>query len=61
MPEDFIKCQKGGGRMRTVTGPSKQHDLKKGEYRAVCFDKDGMHQGEVKKKQSHYQSKKEEE
>lgn len=50
MPKGFDNCAKGGGQVRTVTGPSDKHDLKEGEYRHVCFDKSGMHRGYKKRK-----------
>ena len=38
--------------MRTMSGPSKQWGLKKGEYVHVCFDKSGnMHRGYTKKRE----------
>ena len=40
MPADFERCAKEGGRVRTVSGPNKQHGLKAGQYRKYCF-KDG--------------------
>ncbi len=45
MPEDFAKCQKEGGRIRTKT-------LKGGRYLRICYDKAGHSQpGEVKTKE----------
>uniref|UniRef100_A0A6M3ISA7 Uncharacterized protein n=1 Tax=viral metagenome TaxID=1070528 RepID=A0A6M3ISA7_9ZZZZ len=44
MPEDFLKCVKNGGRVRTIT-------LKNDKYMRVCYDKDGSHAGEVKTKE----------
>jgi hypothetical protein len=37
MPENFDKCVKNGGDVRTVSGPDKHFDLKEGEYRKVCW------------------------
>ncbi len=51
MPADFMKCEKNGGRVRTMSGPNKQYGLKKEEYLHVCFDKEGMHKGEIKTKE----------
>lgn len=44
MPEDFEKCVREGGRVRTMT-------MKDGRYMRVCYDKDGKsHAGEMKQK-----------
>ena len=44
MPEDFDKCVKEGGKVRTKT-------LSKGRYIHICYDKNGKsHAGEVKTK-----------
>jgi len=49
MPADFDKCERDGGRIRTVTGPNKQMGLKEGEYVHICVDKQGkVHRGYVK-------------
>lgn len=48
MPAGFDKCRRGGGRVRTVSGP--ELGLAQDEYMHVCFDKHGMHRGYVKKK-----------
>ena len=37
MPEAFEKCRKAGGRIRTVSGPSKHWKLKADEYCKVCW------------------------
>jgi hypothetical protein len=51
MPKAFEKCVKNGGKVRTVSGPSKKHGLDDGEYVKYCTDKNGKtHRGEVKKK-----------
>ena len=48
MPEDFDKCVREGGRVRTKK-------LKGRKYIHICYDKDGKsHAGEVKEKTSHY-------
>ncbi len=47
MPKDFEKCVRGGGRVRTVSGPSKRHSLTEDEFTRVCFDATGMHRGET--------------
>ena len=44
MPADFDKCEREGGRIRTMK-------LKDGRYMHVCWDKQGKsHAGEVKSK-----------
>jgi hypothetical protein len=51
MPAAFEKCVKEGGKVRTVSGPSKTPKLKKGEYIHVCIASDGgRYWGEVRKK-----------
>ena len=46
MPEGFDRCQKAGGRIRTMK-------VKGGRYMKICFDKAGKsHAGEVHKKES---------
>lgn len=52
MPAAFENCVKNGGRVRTVTGPSKQFGLKEGQYRHVCFKNGRMQLGHVKTKGS---------
>jgi len=51
MPEEFDRCVKGGGRVRTVSGPNKQFGLGKGQYRHICFLKKESFLGEVKTKE----------
>lgn len=51
MPADFEKCQQDGGRVRTVSGPSKKHGLEKGEYVHFCFKDGKSYRGEVKTKE----------
>jgi len=50
MPEDFERCVKNGGRVRTMSGPNKLFGLKRGEYRHICFLKGKSYLGEIKKK-----------
>jgi len=50
MPEAFEKCREAGGRIRTITGPSKQFGLSNGQYVHVCFQGKKMVRGEVKTK-----------
>ena len=46
MPQDFEKCQREGGRIRTLK-------LKDGKYIHVCYDKAGKaHSGYVKTKKT---------
>jgi len=51
MPVDFEKCQKKkGSKIRTVSGPSKKHNLGKNEYVKYCIDSSGSSfRGEVEK------------
>ena len=54
MPAAFDACRKAGGRIRTISGGTKQGKqmgLSSDEYVHVCIDKSGnMHRGYVKKK-----------
>lgn len=51
MPAGFEACVAGGGRVRRVSGPNKEHGLKKDEYVNYCYDKKGdSFRGEVKTK-----------
>ena len=51
MPSGFDRCEKMGGRVRTISGPNKRFGLKAGQYIHVCFDKKGnMHRGYEKTK-----------
>jgi len=52
MPEAFEKCKNNGGRIRTVTGPSKRFGLSAGEYKHICFLNGEMYEGERKAKKS---------
>jgi len=55
MPEGFSNCVGNGGRVRTVTGGTasgKKIGLKDNQYCHVCFDKNGMHKGEVHTKKA---------
>ncbi len=46
MPADFLKCEKEGGRIRTMK-------LSKGRYMRVCYDKNNKsHAGEVHTKKT---------
>lgn len=54
MPKEFEECVASGGRVRRVSGPSKEHGLKKGEYVNFCYIKGQSYRGEVKQKISHY-------
>lgn len=48
MPAAFDKCVKEGGRVRTVSGPSKRFGLTKGQYIHFCFKDGKAYRGEVK-------------
>jgi len=50
MPEAFEKCERNGGRIRTVSGPAKDHGLGRNEYVRYCFLAGESYRGEVKKK-----------
>lgn len=57
MPQDFDRCVKGGGRVRRVSGPSKKHGLKAGEYVNFCYDGKGAHRGHVKTSKAKHMGK----
>jgi len=50
MPEAFDKCVRNRGRVRTVSGPSKQFGLANGQYRRICFIEGESHLGHIKHK-----------
>lgn len=50
MPKGFENCLKQGGRVRTVSGPDKEHGLKKGQHVRYCFKDGKSYRGEVKTK-----------
>jgi len=52
MPEAFEKCRRNGGRIRTVTGPSKRFNLGTGEYKHICFLNGEVYEGERKTKKN---------
>jgi len=35
MPEAFESCDKAGGKIRTISGPSKQFNVPAGKYRRI--------------------------
>ena len=53
-PAAFEKCVAQKGRVRTITGPSKQFGVPEGSYLHVCFipGTKKMIRGEVKTKES---------
>jgi len=51
MPAEFEACVKAKGRVRTVSGPSKKHGLKAGEYVNYCFKDGKSFRGETKTKE----------
>lgn len=57
MPKDFDACRRNGGRVRTITGPSKRFGLVKGQYVHVCFLNGGMYQGETRTKKEESEQK----
>lgn len=52
MPEDFERCVRSDGRVKTISGPNEKFGLKKGEYRRVCFKNGKMYKGHIEKKKS---------
>ena len=36
MPEAFEACREAGGKIRTISGPSKRYGLKANQYVRVC-------------------------
>ena len=50
MPEDFERCVRNKGRVRTISGPNEKFGLKEGEYTRVCWVKGEMFRGETKTK-----------
>jgi len=50
MPADFEKCVKSkGSKIRTISGPSKEHNLDENQYVHYCIDSSGKsYRGEVK-------------
>lgn len=50
MPASFDRCRANGGRIRTISGPSKEMGLSDGEYLHICILKGKVHRGFVKKK-----------
>lgn len=55
MPKLFTDCVSNGGRVRTVSGPSKEHGLKQGEYVKFCYLNGKSYRGHVKKKNKRYE------
>ena len=49
MPRGFEMCQKAKGKIRRVSGPSKEHGLKKGQYVNFCVKGGKSYRGYVKK------------
>jgi len=49
-PEDFDRCRRQGGKVRTVSGPSEEHGLEDGEYVRYCTNNGRSIRGEVKTK-----------
>lgn len=57
IPKAFEDCVKRGGKVRTVSGPSKKHGLEKNEYVKYCSIDGKTYRGEVKKKKTNNNSK----
>lgn len=51
MPKEYLDCIRRGGRVRTISGPNIMFNLKKGEYRHICFLDGKMSLGEKKQKE----------
>jgi phage I-like protein len=49
-PADFERCVRQGGRVRTISGPNKEHGLSKDEYVKYCYKDGKSYRGEVKTK-----------
>ena len=49
MPKDFEKCVQSGGKVRTVSGPSKEHGLENDEYVKYCYKGGKSYRGHVQK------------
>ncbi len=47
MPKAFDSCVERGGRVRRVSGPSKAHGLKSGEFVNYCVIGGTSHRGHV--------------
>lgn len=52
MPAGFDRCVKGGGRVRTISGPSKRHGLGKDQFTRFCFLNGESFKGETKTKKA---------
>jgi len=50
MPAEFENCVRKGGRVRTISGPSKKFGLSKDQYVRLCFLKGKTYRGEVRTK-----------
>jgi len=50
MPEAFEKCRRNGGKIRTVSGPNKEHGLKENQYVHYCVIQGESFRGEIKTK-----------
>ena len=50
MPAAFEKCVRAGGRVRTISGPSKEHGLVRGQFVRFCFVNGKSFRGEVRHK-----------
>jgi len=57
MPHNFEVCVRNGGRVRRVSGPSKDHGLGPDEYVNYCFLENESFRGEVYKKEKQSEKK----
>lgn len=58
-PAGFNSCVESGGKVRTITGPNKEHGLKECEYVKYCYLDNKSYRGEVKTKKNESNSMKE--
>ena len=52
MPADFERCQRQGGKIRTMSGPNKIIGLEKNQYIHICILKGKVYRGEIKTKEA---------
>ena len=49
-PENFEKCVRNGGKVRTISGKNERYGLKDGQYRHICILNGESFMGEIKQK-----------
>ena len=54
MPAGFEACVRNNGRVRTVSGPNKEHGLSANEYVKYCYLGEKSYRGEVHTKGKTY-------